>query len=109
MENNIEKIKKINDAESDINELTDVLNSIESLKQNGVDVFNRIFNKLDYKPYIFILTNKYGLRGNLSFEQLDFKMKIEVLKMLRDSICAYVKKEIGEEILDKILKKRSVS
>lgn len=106
MEKNIEISKKIIDAQNDINELTDVLNSIESLKQNGVDVFNRIFNKLDYKPYIFILSNKYGLRGNLSFEQLDFKKKIEVLKMLRDSICCYVKKEIGEEVLDNILNKK---
>lgn len=105
MEKSIEKAKKIIEAQNDINELTEVLNSPEKLRNNGVDVFNRIFYKLDYKPYIFILTNKYGLRGNLSFEQLDFKMKIEVLKMLRDSICSYVKKEIGEEVLDNILNK----
>lgn len=106
MEKNIEISKKIIDAQNDINELIDVLNSNESLKQIGIDVFNHIFNKLDYKVYIFILTNKYGLRGNLSFEQLDFKMKIEVLKMLRDSVCAYVKKEIGGEVLDNILNKK---
>ncbi len=106
MEKSIEKTKKIIEAQNDINELTEVINSPDSLKHNGVDVFNRIFNKLDYKPYIFILTNKYGLRGNLTFEQLDFKKKIEVLKMLRDSICCYVKKEIGEEVLDNILNKK---
>lgn len=53
MEKSIEKTKKIIEAQNDINELTEVLNSPEKLRNNGVDVFNHIFNKLDYKPYIY--------------------------------------------------------
>lgn len=108
MEKIIEKAKEIIEAQNDINELTEVLNSPEKLRNNGVDVFNRIFCKLDYKSYIFKFTKKYNLNGNLTFEQLDFKLKIKVLKMLKDSICDYVEKEIGKEVLDKFLKERSV-
>lgn len=53
MEKSIEKTKKIIEAQNDINELTEVLNSPEKLRNYGVDVFNHIFNKLDYKPYIY--------------------------------------------------------
>lgn len=105
MEKSIEKAKKIIEAQNDINELTEVLNCLEKLRNNGVDVFNRIFYKLDYKPYIFKFTKKYNLNWNLTFEQLDFKFKIKVLKMLKDSICDYVEKEIGKEVLDNILNK----
>ena len=46
MEKSIEKTKKIIEAQNDINELTEVIHSPDNLRRNGVDVFNRIFNKL---------------------------------------------------------------
>ena len=53
-------------------------------------------------------TKKYNLYGKHTFEQLNFNLKIKVQKMLKDAIHEFVRKEIGEEVLDKILKERSV-
>lgn len=51
-------------------------------------------------------TEKYNLNGNHTFGQLNFNLKIKVLKMIKDAIYEFVRKEIGEELLDKIFKKR---
>ena len=97
----IEFIKKINDANNDIKEGQDILRSFNRQKiaetENYIDKCQR---NSDYLPYIQVNKLTNNLIGSLSFRQLEFKYQLKVLDCIISSIKQFVAKTTTDKISD---------
>ena len=99
----IEKMKKIADANNDIQKINDLLNDMSQFNKKANSVFDKIDKNSDYKKYVIALKLAKGRDGNLQFKELHFIEKIKVFQMLREAITAY-KTELSIEELSDIKK-----
>ena len=99
----IEKLKKIADANHDIQKINDLLNDMSQFNKKANSVFDKIDKNSDYKKHIIALKSAKGMNGNLQFKELHFIEKIKVFQMLREAITAY-KNELSLEELSDITK-----
>ena len=90
----LDKIKKIIDAQKDIDEINNALNDIDYFHIKSDEIYERINNNKDYTIYIQMMKNKFNMNGNNQFKVLDYKFKREVFKMFISSINLYITKEI---------------
>jgi len=97
----IEFIKKISDANKDIEEGQEILRSF--CKQKIFEAEKYIYKcqkNIDYLPYIELNKLANNLLGGLSFRQLEFKYQLKVLNCIIYSIKQYVEKLTAEKISD---------
>lgn len=99
----IEKLKKIADANNDIQKINDLLNDMSQFNKKANSVFDKIDKNSDYKKHVIALKSAKGMDGNLQFKELHFIEKIKVFQMLREAITAY-KTELSIEELSDIKK-----
>lgn len=92
--NFLDKIKKIIDAQRDIDEINNVLNDIDYFHIKSDEIYERINSNKEYTIYIKIMKNKFNMNGNNQFKILDYRFKREVFKMFVASINLYITKEI---------------
>lgn len=87
----LEKLKKIAEANKDIQEGNEILENYNfHIQKKADDYVNKCQQNIDYAQ--FIATNKAlkGMFGNLSFHQLNPTQQRKVLKMIIDSIEQYL-------------------
>ena len=99
----LEKLKKLADANNDIGKINDLLNDMSQFNRKANSLFENIDKNSDYKKYIIALKSAKGMNGNLQFKELPFIEKIRVFQMLREAITAY-KTEVSIEELSHIKK-----
>lgn len=99
----LEKLKKLADANNDIGKINDLLNDMSQFNRKANSLFENIDKNSDYKKYIIVLKSAKGMNGNLQFKELPFIEKIRVFQMLREAITAY-KIEVSIEELSHIKK-----
>lgn len=99
----LEKLKKISDADADIRKIDEVLQDMSAFHKKANYVFENIDKKIEYKKYIVALKTAKGMHENLQFRELPFARKIKVFQMLREAITVY-KAEIAIEEVSKIAK-----
>lgn len=92
----LDKIKKIIDAEKDIDEINNVLNDIDYFHNKSEEIYDKINNNKDYTIYIQIMKNKFNMNGNNHFKVLSYRFKREIFKMFITSIKLYIVKEIND-------------
>ena len=96
--NNIDLVKKMNDAQSDINKINEILADVTYFRHKADDLFNELNTNLDYSPYIVSAKIAKGMMGNKSFKQLSHQDKRNVFVMMREAITAYIAKELTDKI-----------
>ena len=96
--NNIDLVKKMNDAQSDINKINEILADVTYFRHKADDLFDELNKNLDYYPYIASAKMAKGMMGNKSFKQLSHQDKRNVFVMMREAITAYVAKELTDKI-----------
>ena len=83
----IEKIKKLSDAQKDIDKINELLlYSSHSFHKRANSLYEDIEKNSDYAPYIAIAKVGRKMTGNIPFSQLQFVLKRYVLIMIRDAI-----------------------
>lgn len=93
----IEKIKKLADAQKDIDRINEVLSaSSHSFHKRANLLYEDIEKNSDYLPYIAIAKVGKRMTGNIPFSQLEFIPKRNALIMIRDAIKAYQVKTAAE-------------
>ena len=90
----LDKIKKIIDAQKDIDEINNALIDIDYFHNKSEEIYEKINNNKDYIIYIQMMKNKFNMNGNNQFKVLDYRFKREVFKMFIASINLYITKEI---------------
>ena len=90
----LDKIKKIIDAQKDIDEINNALIDIDYFHNKSEEIYEKINNNKDYIIYIQMMKNKFNMNGNNQFKVLDYRFKREVFKMFIVSINLYITKEI---------------
>ena len=90
----LDKIKKIIDAQRDIDEINNALNDIDYFHIKSDEIYERINSNKEYTIYIKIMKNKFSMNGNNDFKVLGYRFKREVFKMFVASINLYITKEI---------------
>lgn len=96
--NNIDLVKKMNDAQSDINKINEILADVTYFRHKADDLFDELNKNLDYSPYIVSAKIAKGMMGNKSFKQLSHQDKRNVFVMMREAITAYIAKELTDKI-----------
>ena len=96
--NNIDLVKKMNDAQSDINKINEILADVTYFRHKADDLFDELNKNLDYSPYIVSTKIAKGMMGNKSFKQLSHQDKRNVFVMMREAITAYIAKELTDKI-----------
>lgn len=90
----LDKIKKIIDAQKDIDEINNALNDTSYFHDKSDEIFEKIINNKEYVIYIQIMKTKFNMNGNKQFKVLDYRFKRNVFKMFISSIDLYITKEI---------------
>lgn len=90
----LDKIKKIMDAQKDIDEVNNALNDINYFHNKSEEIYEKINNNKDYTIYIKIMKNKLNMNGNNHFKVLSYRFKREIFKLFVASINLYIIKEI---------------
>ena len=90
----LDKIKKIIDAQKDIDEINYALLDIDYFHNKSDEIYEKINSNKEYTIYIKIMKNKFNMNGNNHFKVLDYRFKREVFKMFISSINLYITKEI---------------
>lgn len=90
----LDKIKKIIDAQRDIDEINNSLIDIDYFHIKSDEIYERINSNKEYTFYIQIMKNKFNMNGNNHFKVLNYRFKREVFKMFIASINLYIIKEI---------------
>ena len=90
----LDKIKKIIDAQKDIDEINNALIDIDYFHNKSDEIYEKINSNIEYTIYIQIMKNKFKMNGNNQFKVLDYRFKREVFKMFIASINLYITKEI---------------
>lgn len=93
------KIEKLIIAKQDIKDIDSVLNDKTNFHKTSIDVFYNLSRKLDYIKYLNLLKVKNNLSGNCSFENLRYVTKVQVLKLLKESIKMYIAEEICKSVI----------
>ena len=96
--NNIDLVKKMNDAQSDINKINEILADVTYFRHKADDLFDELNKNLDYSPYIVSAKIAKGMMGNILFRDLKYYQKRNVFTMIREAITAYVAKELTDKI-----------
>lgn len=99
----IEKLKKIADANKDIDIINELLQDMSKFRKKANSLFEKIDKNIDYKKYIIALKSAKGMNGNLQFKDLHFMGQIKVFQMFREAITMY-KNELSIEELSDISK-----
>lgn len=86
MEKKIESVKKIHDAQTDIEELDIILKTYNDFHHCANDLFNRLNKNIDYQKYVLLLKVTKGMAGNKQFYELSYIQKVRVLKMYKEAI-----------------------
>ena len=97
-------IKKIKEANDDIDKLNELLNNVSKFHKNANDLFEKINSKIDYIVYINALKIQNNMNGKVPFHALSYKDKILVFKMLIDAINNYKQYIIMKNIEENTLK-----
>lgn len=92
----MDKIKKIIDAQNDIEEIKNAINDINYFHSKSDEIYDKINNNKDYTIYIQIMKNKFNMNGNNHFKVLSYRFKREIFKMFIASIKLYIVKEIND-------------
>lgn len=83
----IEKFKKLADAQKDIDKISEVLSDFShSFHKRANSLYKDIEKNSDYAPYIAMAKVGRKMIGNIPFSQLQFVPKRNVLVMIRDAI-----------------------
>ena len=90
----LDKIKKIIDAQKDIDEINNALNDIDYFHIKSNEIYERINSNKEYTIYIKIMKKKFNMNGNNHFKVLNYRFKREVFKIFVASINLYITKEI---------------
>ena len=90
----LNKIKKIIDAQNDINEINNALIDIDYFHNKSDEIYEKINGNKEYTIYIQIMKNKFNMNGNNNFKVLGYRFKREIFKMFISSINLYITKEI---------------
>lgn len=90
----LDKIKKIIDAQKDIDEINNALNDINYFHSKSDEIYEKINCNKEYTIYIQIMKNKFNMNGNNNFKVLGYRFKREIFKMFISSINLYIRKEI---------------
>lgn len=90
----LDKIKKIIEAQKDIDEINNALNDIDYFHIKSDEIYEKISNNKDYTIYIKIMKNKFNMNGNNHFKVLSYRFKREIFKLFVASINLYITKEI---------------
>ena len=90
----LDKIKKIIDAQKNIDEINNALIDIDYFHNKSDEIYEKINSNREYTIYIQIMKNKFNMNGNNHFKVLDYRFKREVFKMFIASINLYITKEI---------------
>lgn len=90
----LDKIKKIIDAQNDIDEINNALIDIDYFHNKSEEIYEKINNNKDYIIYIQMMKNKFNMNGNNHFKVLNYRFKREVFKIFVASINLYIAKEI---------------
>ena len=75
------KIKKIIDAQKDIDEINNALNDIDYFHNKSDEIYEKINNNKEYTIYIQIMKNKFNMNGNNNFKVLSYRFKREIFKV----------------------------
>lgn len=101
--NDLEKLKKISDANEDIEQINELLQNMSAFRKRANSLYEKIDKNIEYKKYIFTLKTAKGMHGNMQFSELPFVGKINVFQMLREAITLY-KADIAIEEVSSIAK-----
>ena len=83
----IEKIRKLADAQKDINKINELLfDSTNSFHKRANSLYEDIGKNSDYAPYIAMAKVGRKMTGNIPFSQLKFVLKRNALIMIKDAI-----------------------
>lgn len=95
---NIDFVKKMKDAESDIDKINEILANVTLFRHKADDLFDELNKNLDYSQYIISAKIAKGMMGNKSFKQLSHQNKRNVFLMIREAITTYIAKELTDKI-----------
>lgn len=86
-----EKVKKLIDANKDLNKGKEILNNFNVRRYHQAkDFIDDCCKSIDYAPYIMRNRTLAEMFGNLGFMELKYLKKIKVLKMIITSIEEYI-------------------
>ena len=94
---NIDKAKKIKDAEDTIRKIEDILSDSNLFRHQADSLYDKISRNMDYAPFIATAKVVSRMCGNIPFKQLPYIPKRKALVMIRDAIRTYVAAEIAKK------------
>ncbi len=68
----LDKIKKIIDAQKDIDEINNALNDVDYFHDNAYKIFDKIYYNKEYEKYIKKTKNALNMNGNKHFKVLNY-------------------------------------
>ncbi len=90
----IDLTKKLEEAKEDIDKINKFLEDVSTYHDKADKLYNELNNKNEYATYVFILRKTKNMFGNISFNQLSYHNKREVMKMFKEAISMYMAKEL---------------